>query len=389
MQKKIKSAYRITKILLVGQTPPPYGGQAIMQQEARAGKYKNIKFIHAPLAFSKDMDEVGKFKLTKLFHLIYVICNIIFLKFRHKIKILYYPPAGPHKIPVYRDMAILISVRWLFNKTVFHFHAGGVSKLYKKLTVLERFFFKKAYFYPDLSIILSEKNPEDGQFFKTKKNAIIPYGIYDHFPKYKNLKPEKKEPPVLLYVGAIRKSKGVLIFLEALSQLKTEKIPFYAKFMGKFESENFKNKVYAFIQSHNLKDHIEFIGVKKGDDKWDVFYKSDILCFPSFFNSETFGLVALEAMQFELPVVATLWRGIPSVVKDKKSGFLVPVKESCALKEKIKLLLYDEKLRKKMGQCGREIFIEEFTLEKYWNNLENIFRNVDEITSTNRHIDWG
>ncbi len=376
MQKKINNTHRMTKILLVGQTPPPYGGQAIMQQTALAGKYKYIKFIHAPMAFSKDMDEVGKFKLTKLFHLIYVIFNIIFLKFRHKIKILYYPPAGPHKIPVYRDMAILISVRWLFNKTVFHFHAGGISKLYKKLTVLERFFFKKAYFYPDLTIILSEKNPKDGQFIRTKKNIIIPYGIYDHFPKYENHQPEKQAVPVLLYVGAIRKSKGVLIFLEALSQLRSSKVPFYAKFMGKFESKKFKDKVYSFIQLHNLENQIEFTGVKKGNDKWDVFYNSDILCFPSFFNSETFGLVALEAMQFELPVIATLWRGIPSVVKDKKTGFLIPIKDSKALKEKIKLLVYDEKLREKMGKHGREVFLKKFTLEKYRNNLENIFISI-------------
>jgi glycosyltransferase involved in cell wall biosynthesis len=81
-------------------------------------------------------------------------------------------------------------------------------------------------------------------------------------------------------------------------------------------------------------------------------------------------------MQFEIPVVATRWRGIPSIVEDGKSGFLVPIKDSQALADKIALLLQDPALCEKMGKRGREIYLERFTLERFWRNIEEAFMSV-------------
>ena len=57
------------KILVLGQTPPPYGGQAIMIKTFLEGNYSHIKLFHIRMSFSKDMDEMGKVKIRKIFHL--------------------------------------------------------------------------------------------------------------------------------------------------------------------------------------------------------------------------------------------------------------------------------------------------------------------------------
>jgi len=68
-------------------------------------------------------------------------------------------------------------------------------------------------------------------------------------------------------------------------------------------------------------------------------------CFPTFFESETFGVVLLEAMQFSLPIVATRWRGIPSIITDGDNGFLVDPKDPIGLSEKLETLLRDPAMR--------------------------------------------
>ena len=66
------------RILVVGQTPPPFGGQAIMIEALLDGKYKKAKLFHVRMSFSKEMDDMGKFALSKVFHLLKVVIEIIY-----------------------------------------------------------------------------------------------------------------------------------------------------------------------------------------------------------------------------------------------------------------------------------------------------------------------
>ncbi|MCB0778123.1 MAG: hypothetical protein KDC03_01035, partial [Flavobacteriales bacterium] len=54
------------RVLVVGQTPPPFGGQAVMIEALLAGRYDRIHLEHVRLAFSDDMDSVGRFQWRKV-----------------------------------------------------------------------------------------------------------------------------------------------------------------------------------------------------------------------------------------------------------------------------------------------------------------------------------
>jgi glycosyltransferase involved in cell wall biosynthesis len=68
--------------------------------------------------------------------------------------------------------------------------------------------------------------------------------------------------------------------------------------------------------------------------------------------------VVLEAMAHGKAVIATPVGGIPSVIKDGTTGFLVPVGDAVALRETIKRVLADDDLRRRVGEAARARVIE-------------------------------
>ena len=86
------------------------------------------------------------------------------------------------------------------------------------------------------------------------------------------------------------------------------------------------------------------------DDIVDVINAYDIFCLPSLW--EAFGIVFLEAMYLKKPVVATRVDGIPEVVEDGESGFLVPPQNPRAIADALIRLLKDEQLCASLGERG-------------------------------------
>ena len=98
--------------------------------------------------------------------------------------------------------------------------------------------------------------------------------------------------------------------------------------------------------------------------------------FPTFYHNECFSLVLLEAMEHGLPCISTTEVGIPGIVDDGKTGFLVPKHDVAVLADKIQLLLNDSVLRSNMGKVGREKFEKEFTLEVFEKRMTWILEHI-------------
>ncbi len=364
-----------THIAVVGQTPPPYGGQALMIERLLEGHYPNCVLHHVRMAFSKEMDEIGKFSVAKLFELIRVIAHILTVRFKYGATVLYYPPAGPDLVPVLRDIAILLCTRFFFSKTIFHYHASGLSTLYAQLPALLRPFFRRAYFHADASIRLSPYAPEDPKKLAAKQEYIVPYGIADEYYPDVHLQETGSPAPVnLLFVGVLRESKGVLVFLEACRLLAETNTPFQANLMGKFESEAFQEKVWTLVRRYGLEGSVHFLGVLTGDEKREAFTQADVFCFPTHFESEALSVVLIEALSFGLPIVATQWRGLPSLVEDGDNGFLVPIKDPDAVADRLRRLIADPDLRHRMGQQGRARYLDRYTVAKYHERINRVFQ---------------
>jgi glycosyltransferase involved in cell wall biosynthesis len=124
----------------------------------------------------------------------------------------------------------------------------------------------------------------------------------------------------------------------------------------------------ARINEKGLADRVRFLGILIGPAKWRAFQEADIFCFPTFFASESFGLVAVEAMSFSLPVVATAWRGVADVVTEDV-GIIVPIRDPVAISASLSTLIHDPERRTKMGQAGRRRYLQLFTMQQFRRKL--------------------
>lgn len=78
-----------------------------MLQTLLDGEYKNAELFHVRLEFSRDFDDMGSFKLYKFWGLFKAIILTWVYRFYYNANILYYGPAGPNKLGMYRDMLLL------------------------------------------------------------------------------------------------------------------------------------------------------------------------------------------------------------------------------------------------------------------------------------------
>jgi glycosyltransferase involved in cell wall biosynthesis len=357
------------KILVVGQTPPPFGGQALMIDYMLNGNYEKIKFFHVRMCFSKEMDQRGKFSFYKFFHLLSIIIHIYKFRIKYKIDAIYYPPSNSPKISIYRDIIILFFTRVIFRKTIFHFHAAGISEMLPTMKFLEQKIIYHCLRKPDLAISSSEFNPKDGEYLKAKKNCIIPLGIPDeNITTYE----KKKNDGILnvLFVGLMNSTKGEGYILEAMNILNKKSLPIRLTLAGKFETEEYRQDFFKKAADYGLSDNIKYKGVVQGEEKRMVFLESDVFCFPSFFISESFGIVLLEAMQYGLPLIATRWRGIQSIVEQDKNGFLIETRSANQIAESIEFFIKNPHKLQEFGRKSREIYLEKYTLKKYLSVLE-------------------
>jgi glycosyltransferase involved in cell wall biosynthesis len=277
---------------------------------------------------------------------------------------------------------VLTLTRWMFNKTVFHFHLAGISELYVRLPGWQRWLFRRAYFGADASIRLSEFNPEDGRRLEAKRHFVVANGIDDPCPELTGVRTPAaitaENPLKILFVAILYESKGLMVLVDACGKLAERGVPFVLEVMGNWQSEEYAARVHKRIDELDIGDRVRFLGRVIGDEKFAPYRNADVFCFPTFFHCEALPVVLLEATACGLPVVATRWRGIPSIVDDGETGFLVEPHDADAVAERLTQLADSPELRERMGAAGRKKFTREYTVSRHLEAMRSVFLEVGE-----------
>ena len=106
----------------------------------------------------------------------------------------------------------------------------------------------------------------------------------------------------------------------------------------------------------HLEERVHFLGEQEDVER--VYAATDVFLLPS--EHESFGLAALEALASGVPVVATEAGGLPEVVRDGRSGYLLEVGDVDGAADRVVRLLQDEELRRAFGAAGRADAMERF-----------------------------
>lgn len=132
------------------------------------------------------------------------------------------------------------------------------------------------------------------------------------------------------------------------------------------------NELQQYAADHGLERRVHFLGMRS--DIPNVLNGSDIFALAT--ESESAGMVFVEAAMAGLPVVGTRVGGVPEMMVEFETGLLVPSNDPVALREALLRLINDEALRKTMGSAGRR-FVQKgdkFSLQAMVSNTEQAYR---------------
>lgn len=167
--------------------------------------------------------------------------------------------------------------------------------------------------------------------------------------------------PGLLFIGRLRLRKGVEVLLRALSLLRTRgDQPLSPRLRIAGDGEHRQALERAAVR-FGVRDQVDFLGRRgPAEIRW-LLERSAALVVPSIY--EGMPLVILEAMLAGVPVVASRVSGIPEVVLDPQSGWLVKPEDPPALAAAIAELFADPPAARRRGECGRQRLAERYRPE--------------------------
>lgn len=114
----------------------------------------------------------------------------------------------------------------------------------------------------------------------------------------------------------------------------------------------FRQRLMKLVATLGVKDHIQILQDNTPEFILDAYRSATLLTHPSFV--ESFGMVLLEAMAAGKPIVAHNGTGIPCIVENGVTGYVVDVRQVGQYTEALLALLHDSQLRQRMGEAGRE-----------------------------------
>jgi colanic acid/amylovoran biosynthesis glycosyltransferase len=136
----------------------------------------------------------------------------------------------------------------------------------------------------------------------------------------------------------------------------------------------------ALIARLKLERHVQLLGWQTQDQVVKQLNEADIFLAPSVTaadgDQEGTPTVLIEALAQGLPVVSTLHSGIPEIVRDGESGFLVPERDVEALADRIGFLIEHPELWAKMGAAGRAHVEKHFDSNKVNDRLVELYEEL-------------
>lgn len=173
--------------------------------------------------------------------------------------------------------------------------------------------------------------------------------------------------------------KGIRFLIQAVAQLR----PRHPEIRLVIAGDGFERpELEALADTLHVRDITTFLGWVSNRDLPQYFRGCAVSAIPSL--EEGFGIPAAEAMGCEAPVVATDAGGLPEVVEDGVTGFVVPKGNATALAGAIDRLLGDPALRARMGKAGRERAVARFDWMRAAERFEKLYERLLAVPGSSR-----
>jgi len=178
------------------------------------------------------------------------------------------------------------------------------------------------------------------------------------------------DPPSIVAIGRLIVKKGFANLIRACALLLERGRSFQCNIFGEGPLEN---QLRAQIEELALQKRIQLPGPKPQHELRECLARASVFVLPSVPEAEggmdNLPTVIMEAMATGLPVISTRIGGIPEMVVENETGFLVQPEDAVALADEIEKVINDHSLGRELGQAGYERAQTLFSIEKNMRQL--------------------
>ncbi len=186
-------------------------------------------------------------------------------------------------------------------------------------------------------------------------------------------------PLRLLFVGRLVERKGVEVLVRALARVRHERAAELI-IVGAGDREGSIRRTAAI---EGVSDHVHLTGFVDRECLEREYARCDVFVLPAVVDSrgdtEGLGVVLLEAMRFERPVIASAAGGIDDIVQDGVTGWLVPPGDSEALSRRILEVARDPARARQVAARGREVASRRFSWHRIIDGTLGVYRQAREV----------
>ncbi len=366
-----------------------------------------ITCYHVNAQVSRELEDIGDFRIGKLFLLLGYCAQAIWCRYRYGVTTLYYIPAPGKHSALYRDWLVMFFCRPFYKKIILHWHAAGLAKwLETRVQMRSRVITYNRMRDVDLSIVLSRYNRADAEKLLPKQIRVVSNGIPDPCPNFDTeILPRRRarfiartklsagqsltaaetagaggDPQFfkVLYLAHCTAEKGLFDSIKAVRQanqnLTAKKSPLSLQLMiaGNFVNHEEKVEFDRLLAAPEGRQ-INYLGFVSGAQKERALREADFFCFPTYYQNENQPVNLIEAMAFGLPILTTRWRSIPELFP---SGYrcLVDIRSPEQIAEALLAGLTGE-----TAEFFREIFLRHFNLAQHLASLAEAFHSIETI----------
>lgn len=253
-------------------------------------------------------------------------------------------------------------------KIIYHFHGASFLDQYPTASDEWKKRIKALFQEPDLIICLSESWKRAITEFAPYSNIeVIPNAV--RLPEIDHLKKNTGNSVQLTFLGLIGERKGVFDLLIVVERLIEDGYDINLQIGGNGEVDRLLNEIDLLGIGHR----VQYLGWICEKERDLLLRKTDVFILPSY--AEGMPMSILEAMSYSIPVISTFVGGIPELMSDDESGFLITPGDIDALYQRLASLVQNEKLRNEFGHKARLIV-------KSKHNIDLVLQKIDSIYNT-------
>jgi len=241
--------------------------------------------------------------------------------------------------------------------------------------------FKKVFTKADHIQAISNYLADWARNMGAKSVEVVPNGVsinkYEiRNPKSEtNLKSQNSNIKTIITTSRLVRKNGVDTLIKAMAILYVQHRMSNIKLQILGDGQDEK-KLKDLAKELNVQNVVRFLGHIEPEYVYKYLAEADIFVRPS--RTEGLGSSFLEAMGAGLPIIGAPVGGIPDFLKDGETGLFCKVDDSKDLAEKIKKLIMDETLVKRIAENGRRLVLEKYNWDDLSQRMENIFKTMNE-----------